>query len=176
MITTPNAKREELAYELLRWYTLSMADARTLADDVIAALVAATPFDDSWTVANHPLVAWLGDTFMVHWKRASQAFAVAPTLATVTADAASVITSSSATLGGNVSGPMGTSVTAKGIIWSTEPFPPTTYVKALMGSGAGPFSATVGSMPADTLIYFIAFADNPAGTAFSAQDSFTTLA
>ena len=89
MITSPNAKLEELAYELLRWYgdntvnpipephpTYGMPEARIEAAAVIAALTAATPFDHTWTISNHPLVAWIGDTFQVHWKRASQGFAV----------------------------------------------------------------------------------------------------
>ena len=79
MITSPNAKLEELAYELLRWYgtdLYTMASARVEAAAVIAALIAATPFNDAWTVAEHPLVEWIGSTFLVHWKRASQGFAV----------------------------------------------------------------------------------------------------
>ena len=79
MITSPNAKREELAYELLRWYgtdLYTMASARVEAAAVIAALIAATPFDTAWTVDNLPLTGWISDTFQVHWKRAAQGIAV----------------------------------------------------------------------------------------------------
>ena len=78
MITSPNAKLEELAYELLRWYgtdLYTMASARVEAAAVIAALIAATPFDDAWTVDNHPLNEWIAEVFQVHNKRASQGFA-----------------------------------------------------------------------------------------------------
>jgi hypothetical protein len=77
MITSPNAKREELAYELLRWYAsgaYGMTQARAAADAIIAALIAATPFDTAWTVNKHPLTAWIADVFQVHWKRASQSY------------------------------------------------------------------------------------------------------
>ncbi len=79
MITTPLAKHAELAYELFRWYRLredgdTYADAELSATAVINALVAATPFDLSWTVPSHPIIAWISDTFQVHWKRAAQAY------------------------------------------------------------------------------------------------------
>ena len=54
----------------------TMADARTDADAVIAALIAATPYDPAWTVTSHPRVKWVSDVFMVDWKRASQGLAV----------------------------------------------------------------------------------------------------
>lgn len=77
MIIEPTAKRTELAYELYRWHKTrpgyTYSTAFTDADTVIKTLIASKPVDMAWHVLNHPLIEFVANTFIVHWKRASQA-------------------------------------------------------------------------------------------------------
>jgi gliding motility-associated-like protein len=98
---------------------------------------------------------------------------VAPT---VTSTAPSAITSSSATMGGNVTADGGAAVTDRGIVWSTGINPTTSNNKVGMGSNVGAFSGTVGSLPFNTTIHFRAYAINTEGTSYGADLSFNTLA
>ena len=98
---------------------------------------------------------------------------VAPT---VSSTAAGAITSNSATLGGNVTADGGASVSDRGIVWATTANPTTSNNKVGMGSGTGAFSATVGSLPFNTTIYFRAYAINNKGTSYGANLSFVTSA
>ena len=66
------ALREALAYEIKRWKPAkTFAEARVNADTVIAALE--LPTLGSFPVTHHPLVKWVADKFVVHWKEASAA-------------------------------------------------------------------------------------------------------
>lgn len=79
MIIEPTAKRTELAYELYRWYKpragYTYSSAFADADTVIKTLIASKPVDMDWQVIHHPLVEFIANTFIVHWRRASQALA-----------------------------------------------------------------------------------------------------
>ena len=72
MITSPQAKHEELAYELLRWYnsaTYTITQARLDATDVIEFMLAAIATSElnRQPVVHHPLTEWIANTFIVHW-------------------------------------------------------------------------------------------------------------
>lgn len=72
MITTPNAKHEELAYELLRWYrsaTYTITEARVDATTMIEVMLAAIATSEltRQPVTQHPLTEWLANVFIVHW-------------------------------------------------------------------------------------------------------------
>jgi parallel beta-helix repeat protein len=95
-----------------------------------------------------------------------------PTLAATTA--ASAITGTTATSGGNVTGDGGASVTARGVCWSTSPNPTTANSKTTNGTGTGTFTSSLTGLTTNTLYYVRAYATNSAGTGYGTQISFTT--
>lgn len=99
--------------------------------------------------------------------------AAAPTVTTATQ---SGVTSTSATLGGNVTADGGASVTERGIVWKTTSGPTTADNKVPNGSGTGAFSGTVNSLPANATIYVRAYAINSVNTSYGSEISFATPA
>jgi len=97
-----------------------------------------------------------------------------PTLAATTA--ATSITASSATSGGNVTADGGgASVTARGVCWSTTTGPTIALsTKTSDGSGTGVFTSSITGLTAVTLYYVRAYATNFSGTSYGAEVSFTT--
>jgi hypothetical protein len=98
--------------------------------------------------------------------------------ATVTTAAASAIATTSATLGGNVTVDGSPSVTERGVVYSISDATPTIAegaTKVAIGSGAGVFSQSVGSLTGAQLYYINAYATNAAGTVYGTATSFTTL-
>jgi hypothetical protein len=87
------------------------------------------------------------------------------TQATVVTAAATSVTQTSATLGGEVSAEGDDPVTASGIVWSIGAEPTLADSVVVMGSGPGLFSAGVTGLPSGTLIHVRAFATSEAGTA-----------
>ena len=99
------------------------------------------------------------------------------TLATVTTGGASAITTSSATLAGTIPANGCSAVTAYGVEYSTiNGFPngSGTPVASTNLSGIN-FSSNVSGLAAATTYYYHAYATNGGGTAYGAQQSFTTL-
>jgi uncharacterized protein (TIGR02145 family) len=86
------------------------------------------------------------------------------------------ITSTSATSGGNITANGGTSVTQRGVVWSTSPNPTTANSLSNNGSGTGNYTSTLGGLAANTTFYVRAYAINSAGTAYGNELSFTTTA
>ena len=97
-----------------------------------------------------------------------------PTLAATTA--ATSITASSATSGGNVTADGGgASVTGRGVCWSTTTGPTIALsTKTSDGSGTGVFTSSITGLTAVTLYYVRAYATNFSGTSYGAEVSFTT--
>jgi uncharacterized protein (TIGR02145 family) len=95
-----------------------------------------------------------------------------PTLAATTT--ATTITSTTAASGGNVISDGGTSVTARGVCWSTSQNPTTTDSKTSDGTGTGEFTSAITGLSPLTLYYIRAYATNSAGTSYGTQVSFTT--
>jgi len=93
---------------------------------------------------------------------------------TVTSTAASGIGAVKATLGGNVTADGGATVTERGIVWGLTANPTIADTKVVVGSGTGPFSSVVSSLPANTTVNFRAFATNSSGTAYGNNLTFTT--
>lgn len=93
-------------------------------------------------------------------------------LATVTTTTASGITTGSANLGGNVTSDGGSTVTARGVCYSTSPNPTT---GSPGGTGTGVFSVTASYLTPGTTYYYRAYATNINGTAYGNEYSFTTL-
>jgi len=72
----------------------------------------------------------------------------------------------------------GSTVTSRGICWSTSPFPTTADSKAVYPAGpggGGNYTVTMAGLSLNTLYYARAYAINSAGTAYGNQVSFTTL-
>jgi uncharacterized protein (TIGR02145 family) len=84
------------------------------------------------------------------------------------------ITSISATSGGNITANGGTSVTQRGVVWSTSPNPTTANSLSNNGNGTGNYTSTLSGLAANTTYYVRAYAVNSAGTAYGNELSFTT--
>lgn len=98
----------------------------------------------------------------------------APSFATVTTLAVSVINSNSALVGGNVTNEGNSSVTSRGIVYSTTANPTYNNNKVIISSGAGSFSQTFTNFVPNTTYYIRAFAYNAAGYAYGNQVIFST--
>ncbi|WMJ72346.1 Ig-like domain-containing protein [Cytophagaceae bacterium ABcell3] len=96
-------------------------------------------------------------------------------LPTVTTSSPTSITTTSATLGGNVTDDGGATVTERGIVYSTSTYPTTSDNKVPIGEGTGSFSQSVTGLNPGTLYYTRAYAINSEGTTYGTQQSFTTL-
>ena len=96
------------------------------------------------------------------------------TPSTVTTSSITSITSSSASGGGNVTSQGSSSVTARGVCWSTSQNPTTANSKTSDGSGTGGFTSSITGLSDSTAYYVRAYATNSAGTSYGSQVSFTT--
>ncbi len=94
---------------------------------------------------------------------------------TLTTTNISNITENSAQSGGNVTDDGGSTVSARGICWSTSPNPTTANNTTNNGSGLGNFISQLSGLESNTTYYVRAFATNSVGTAYGNQLTFTTL-
>lgn len=99
--------------------------------------------------------------------------AIAPPVLTTTA--ASAITPTGATSGGNVTSVGGAPVTARGICWATTANPTTANDKTTESGTTGSFTSSITGLTAGTVYYARAYATNTGGTAYGPQITFTTL-
>ncbi|OYU95655.1 MAG: hypothetical protein CFE21_10980 [Bacteroidetes bacterium B1(2017)] len=100
----------------------------------------------------------------------------AGSLATVSTNSPSSITANSAVLGGNVTNIGGSSVTERGVVYSTSANPTTANSKVVIGSGIGVYSQTVSGLTASTSYHVRSYAINSTGTNYGGDSVFTTLA
>lgn len=84
------------------------------------------------------------------------------------------ITNNMATSGGNVTSDGNSTVTARGVCWSTSINPTTSNSKTIDGSGTGSFVSTLSSLSSNTTYYVRAYATNTNGTAYGNNMAFTT--
>ena len=98
------------------------------------------------------------------------------TAPTVTTQAASSITSSSAVCNGTVTSDGGNAITERGIVWSMSANPTTSNGKVTTTGTTGVFSATVSGLAGSTLYHARAYAINSIGTSYGADVTFTTTA
>ena len=94
-----------------------------------------------------------------------------PSLSTTTITSISL---TGATGGGNISGDGGTTVTARGIVYSTNSNPTLADSYTNNGSGLGSYSATLTGLLVNTTYYVRSYATNTAGTGYGNQISFNT--
>ncbi|MGD9978540.1 MAG: DNA/RNA non-specific endonuclease [Bacteroidales bacterium] len=101
-------------------------------------------------------------------------FTASSELPSVTTSAVSDITSTSAVSGGNVIDDGGSSITARGVCWSTTTGTTISDSKTVDGSGMGTFSSNLSGLSSGTTYYVRSYATNSAGTAYGEELSFTT--
>ncbi len=93
----------------------------------------------------------------------------------VTTTSIADITETAASCGGYVISESGSTVTAKGICWSTSQNPTTADSHTLDGAGFGVFSSNLTGLTAGTSYYVRAYATNSTGTAYGSQVNLTTI-
>lgn len=102
-----------------------------------------------------------------------RASAASPTITTASATAVGAKT---ATVGGDVTSDGGSSITVRGVVYSTDPNPTTSALGYLEVSGAtGAFTCDLTGLDSDTTYHYRAFATNEEGTAYGADATFTTM-
>jgi len=97
-----------------------------------------------------------------------------PGVAVVTTTAATAITITTATCGGNVVSDGGATVTARGTCWSTSANPIITGSHTTDGSGTGSFTSSLTGLTANTLYHIRGYATNTYGTWYGSDLTFTT--
>lgn len=95
---------------------------------------------------------------------------------TVTTNAVSNITATSASCGGNVTSDGGATVTARGVCWSTSGNPTISNSHTVDGSGIGNFTSTLTELTPNTTYYVRAYATNSNGTAYGSEELLITEA
>jgi uncharacterized protein (TIGR02145 family) len=96
--------------------------------------------------------------------------AVLPILATVQPSA----TQTTADTGGEIASDGGSTITARGVCWSTSTNPTIANSKTVDGVGAGSFTSSITALTPSTTYYVRAYATNIAGTAYGNEIAFTT--
>ena len=95
-------------------------------------------------------------------------------LANLVTTAASNISYTTATSGGNITYSE-TSVTAKGVCWSTSQNPTTANSKTTDGTGTGSFTSSITGLTANTKYYIRSYATNTAGTSYGSEVTLNSL-
>jgi uncharacterized protein (TIGR02145 family) len=99
-----------------------------------------------------------------------------PGVLSVTTGTVTNITTTTATCSGNVTSDGGSSVTARGVCWSTSQNPTTSNSKTTNGTGLGTYTSNITGLSPNTTYYVRAYATNANGTAYGRQKTFTTNA
>ncbi|MCM0059411.1 MAG: hypothetical protein NBV57_01010 [Algoriphagus sp.] len=96
---------------------------------------------------------------------------------TLTTTSLTEVTAIGAKSGGNISSDGGSPITARGVVWSTEPAPTIAVAtKTSEGTGTGAFPSTLTGLTGNTKYYVRAYATNAAGTSYGDELYFTTSA
>jgi hypothetical protein len=85
------------------------------------------------------------------------------------------ITSNSARVTASVSNTGSSSVTSRGVCYSTSQNPTTNSSCVSSGSGSGSFAVTLSGLSSNSTYFLRSYATNSAGTSYSAQSNFSTL-
>jgi len=104
----------------------------------------------------------------------SKSITISASLATITTNAVTNITSETATCGGNITSDGGSTITARGVCWNTGATPTIANSKTTDGSGMGSFTSVITSFSPSTTYYVRAYATNSKGTSYGSAVQFTT--
>jgi len=85
-----------------------------------------------------------------------------------------MVSSTSATLGGNASSDGGAGITARGVAYGTSINPTISGSHTTLGTGTGLFSSSVIGLSSSTLYHVRAYATNANGTSYGTDKTFTT--
>ena len=96
------------------------------------------------------------------------------TTATLTTENVSNITLNSVVSGGNIFDEGNSSITVRGVCWSTTTNPTIVNTKTSEGSGIGIFTSNVTGLNPNTIYYLRAYATNSEGTSYGNQITFST--
>ena len=105
---------------------------------------------------------------------ATKEITVSPLKPTLTTSSVTSITQTSAVCGGNVTNDGGTTVTARGVCWSTSQNPTTSNSHTTDGDGTGSFTSSITNLSVGITYYVRAYATNSAGTDYGNQINFIT--
>lgn len=100
---------------------------------------------------------------------------VITTIPTVITSSVSDISSTTAICGGNITSENGSSVTARGVCWSTSEEPTIADSKTTDGTGSGIFTSNITDLTPETTYYVRAYATNEKGTGYGQSVTFTTI-
>jgi hypothetical protein len=92
----------------------------------------------------------------------------------ISTTAASGITRTSASAGGNISSNGGTTIVASGVCWGTSHNPSLTGSHSTDGTASGSFTSSLTGLLPGTLYYIRSYATNTGGTSYGNELSFTT--
>jgi len=95
-------------------------------------------------------------------------------LLTVTTSQVADITTTTATCSGTVTSEGGSSVTARGVCWSTSQNPTTSNFRTTNGTGSGTYTSNITGLSPNTTYYVRAYARTAQETAYGEQKSFRT--
>jgi uncharacterized protein (TIGR02145 family) len=95
-------------------------------------------------------------------------------LASISTQAVTVLSSSSAYSGGTISSDGGSTITQRGVCWSTSPNPTLANNFSVDGTGIGSYGSNMAPLQSATTYYVRAYAVNSEGTAYGNQLTFTT--
>ena len=95
-------------------------------------------------------------------------------LPVLTTTEVSAITQTTATSGGNITSDAGSSVTARGVCWSTKANPTIADSKTSDGAGVGSFTSSITGLAANTTYFVRAYATTSVGTAYGSAYQITT--
>ena len=98
-----------------------------------------------------------------------------PTLPVLTTTVISSATQTSAVSGGNITYTGASSITARGVCWSTTTAPTIANSKSTDGSGTGTFTSNLTSLTGGTTYYVRAYATNASGTSYGNEVSFIAV-
>jgi hypothetical protein len=103
-----------------------------------------------------------------------QSFTTQGAVPTLTTTSVTSISLTGATSGGNISSDGGTTITSRGVCWSTSPNPSINDNKLVNGNGTGSFTINLTGLSGGTTYYLSAFATNADGTGYGTPVSFNT--
>ena len=100
---------------------------------------------------------------------------IAKTIPQITTANVTSITTNTAVCGGNVTSDGNSTITARGVCWSTSPNPTINDYKTIQTGAIGSFTSNITRLADGTTYYVRAYATNSKGTAYGEERSFTTI-